>query len=354
MREVSTRIRLRHAALGAVGVVGALLLAGCSSPEPASTAPGAATGPDFTQFLGDPSPDQCNGQEYRLGFDVFSDSQSFALATTEGMQRVAEEMGCVEVETLSDGADPAKAVQNVQIFMQEQMDGVMLAQVIAAAQPGIVKILDDAGAAGVASYVPAPGIPFVDVDNAKAGEKAGVALGDLALAEWGEDEVPYLLIGAFDEGGELSIARMDGYETGLHSVMPDIPSENVIYVPTKADPPTANTNTANALGLIPEGSKLLVGGINDETTLAMVQAVKTSGRDYEYFAIGQGASVLDAICSGQMNGSVGYFPENYAEYAIPAIVGILQGQDVPDFVELPTELLTSDNLGEFYPEHACN
>lgn len=348
----STRVQ----ALVGGAAVAVLLLSGCSSDAAAddeNKSEASVDAPDFAQFLGAPSPEQCAGQEYRLGFDVFSDSQSFALATTQGMERVAEEMGCVTVETLSDGADPAKAVQNVQIFMQQEMDGVMLAQVIAAAQPGIVKILDEAGAAGVASYVPAPGIPFVDVDNAKAGEKAGAALGELAIEEWGEDAEVYLLIGAFDEGGELSIARMEGYEVGATEVLAGLSDDHIVYVPTKADPPTANTSTANALGRIPEGSKLLIGGINDETTLAMVQAVETAGKDYEYFAIGQGASVLDAICSGQLDGSVGYFPENYAEYTIPAIIGILQGQDVPDFVELPTELLTSENLGEYYPDDAC-
>lgn len=335
--------------------VAMLLLSGCSSDAGADNqAPTDSTeAPDFAQFLGKPSPDQCGGREYRLGFDVFSDSQSFALATTQGMQRVAEEMGCVTVETLSDGADPAKAVQNVQIFMQQEMDGVMLAQVIAAAQPGIVKILDDAGAAGVASYVPAPGIPFVDVDNAAAGEKAGAALGALAIDAWGEEAEVYLLIGAFDEGGELSIARMKGYEAGATEVLTSLSDDNIVYVPTKADPPTANTGTANTLGRIPEGAKLLIGGINDETTLAMVQAVENAGKDYEYFAVSQGASVLDALCTGQLDGSVAYFPENYGAYAIPAIIGLIQGQDVPDFVELPTELLTKENVADYYPEDAC-
>lgn len=342
-----------HALLGSAAVA-VLLLAGCSSDAAPEGDPSESVdAPDFAQFLGAPSAEQCAGRDYRLGFDVFSDSQSFALATTQGMQRVAEEMGCVTVDTLSDGADPAKAVQNVQIFMQQEMDGVMLAQVIAAAQPGIVKILNENGAAGVASYVPAPGIPFVDVDNAKAGEKAGAALGALALDEWGDDAEVYLIIGAFEEGGELSIARMDGYEVGATAVLEGLSEDHIVYVPTMADPPTANTGTANALGRIPAGSKLLIGGINDETTLAMVQAVETSGKDYEYFAIGQGASVLDAICTGQLDGSVAYFPENYAEYTIPAIIGLLQGQEVPDFVEMPTELLTTDNLAEYYPDSAC-
>jgi ribose transport system substrate-binding protein len=340
-----------------VAFVGAAaLLAACGSsaaPEPSASPTSGAAAPDFAQFLGKPSPDQCAGRTYSLGFDVFSDSQSFALATREGIDRAAATMGCVTVETLSDGADPDKAVQNAKIFMQKEKDGVILAQVIAAAQPGIVKVLKDGGAQGVATYVPAPGIPFVDVDNAKAGEKAGAALGEIAKEKWPSD-VPYLLIGAFEEGGELSVARMKGYETGLRTVFPELPPDHIFYIPTKADPPTANANTSNILAKIPEGAKLLAGGINDETTLAMVQAIQTSGRGADYAAVGQGASVLDAVCKGQLNGSIGYFPDKYGDYLVPAVIALIQGQKVPDFVELPTELLTKDNIGEFYPDQACS
>lgn len=365
--------RMRQVVISSTAVL-ALVLAGCtsSSEETASVEETAATedtatveeevtaeetpeatAGSFEDFLGNPSADQCAGDTYDLGFDVFSDNESFALKVREGIDRVAAEMGCVTVTALSDNADPVKAVENVKIFLQQGKDGVMLAQVIAAAQPGIVAELEAAGVPGVATFVPAPGIPFVDQDNFRSGEKAGEALGQAGKAAWG-DEVPYLLIGSFQEGGELSIARMDGYLPGVQKEYPDLPESNIFDVPTAADPAQANTNTANVLSTIPEGSKILLGGINDDNTLAMVQAIKNANKNYEFIAIGQGASVLDSICTGDLYGSVAYFPENYGAYLIPSVIGMIQGQAVPEFVELPTVVLTKDNLGEYYPESACS
>jgi len=324
-----------------------------SSIDTTESASNTDVAADYTQYLGSPSPEQCAGGTYDFGFDIFSDSQSFALATVQGVEDAAAKMGCVTIETLSDGADPLKAVENVNIFMQKKKDGVLLAQVIEAAQAGIVDILDRNGVPGVASYVPAPNIPFIDVDNGAAGAKAGRALGEAMQGQY-PDEVPYLIIGQFEEGGPLSVERMEGYEVGMREVFPDIPDDHIIYVPTVADPPTANTNTANILVSIPDGAKIAVGGINDETTLGMVEALRTAGRIDDTIAIGQGASVLDAICDGTMLGSIGYFPENYGNYTVPALVAMAQGITLPDFIELPTELITSANLGEFYPESACS
>lgn len=360
--------RMRQVVISSTAVL-ALVLTGCSSSSE-ETAPveetatvveeevtaeetAEATAGSFEDFLGNPSADQCAGNTYDLGFDVFSDNESFALKVREGIDRVAAEMGCVTVTALSDNVDPIKAVENVKIFLQQGKDGVMLAQVIAAAQPGIVAELQAAGVPGVATFVPAPGIPFVDQDNFRSGEKAGEALGEAGKAAWG-DEVPYLLIGSFQEGGELSIARMDGYLPGVQKAYPNLPPANVIDVPTAADPAQANTNTANVLSKIPKGSKILLGGINDDNTLAMVQAIKNANKDYDFLAIGQGASVLDAICTGDLYGSVAYFPENYGAYLIPSVIGMIQGQAVPEFVELPTVVLTKANLGEYYAANACS
>lgn len=331
-----------------------MLLAACSSAG--STADGSKSSsskaPNFAQFVGNPSPAQCAGRNYQLGFDMFSDSQSFALQTTEGIKKTAKLMGCVDVEVLTDGGDPARAVGNIKILIQKRKDGVMLAQVVAAAQPGIVKLLEKAKIPGLATYTPAPGIPFVEVDYERAGFQGGEALGNLAKSKWA-GEAPYLLIGAFEEGGSQAILEMKAYETGAKSVLSDLPDANIVYVPTAADPPTANKNTANALARIPSGAKIMIGGVTDEVTLAMAQAVRTGGRGSDYVAIGQGASVFEAICDGTIDGSIAFFPEKYGSYMIPAMVGLIQGQKVPDRVKLPSELLNKQNLAKFYPDQSC-
>ena len=243
----------------------------------------------------------------------------------------------------------------MKLFIQKKYDGVMAAQVVAAAAPGAVRTMKDAKIPLVATFVVHPGVPFVDVDNGKAGAMAGNGLMKEALRKWGPDTEPYLLIGSLKEGGLNSIQRMDGYYVGVNQVQPNFPSSRFIDVPTQgADPAKTNTNTANALQTIPKDAKIILGGINDDNTVAMVQAYKASGRNMaNLLAVGQGASLLSNICSGELYGSVAYFPENYGKYLIPAVIGLINKQKVPDHVVLPTTLLTKANVGKFYPKSAC-
>jgi ribose transport system substrate-binding protein len=338
----TNRLRLKF---GSLIVITALVL-------PVNAAHAA---PDWKNFVGKPTQALCDGKKYKLGFDIFSDNESFALIVRQGMLATAKSMKCVTVEILSDNADPIKVQENLRLFIQKKYDGVMAAQVVAAAAPGAVRTMKDAKIPLVATFVVHPGVPFVDVDNGKAGAMAGNGLMKEALRKWGPDTEPYLLIGSLKEGGLNSIQRMDGYYVGVNQVQPNFPSSRFIDVPTQgADPAKTNTNTANALQTIPKDAKIILGGINDDNTVAMVQAYKASGRNMaNLLAVGQGASLLSNICSGELYGSVAYFPENYGKYLIPAVIGLINKQKVPDHVVLPTTLLTKSNVGKFYPKSAC-
>lgn len=315
-----------------------------------------AAAPDWTKFVGKPTKELCAGKNYKLGFDIFSDNESFALIVRKGMLATAKAMGCVNVEILSDNADPIKVQENLKIFIQKKYDGVMAAQVVAAAAPGAVRTMNDAKIPMVATFVVHPGVPFVDVNNGAAGAMAGAGLMKEALRKWGAAVEPYLLIGSLKEGGLNSIQRMDGYYVGVNQVQPNFPSSRFIDVPTQgADPAKTNVNTGNALQTIPKDAKIILGGINDDNTVAMVQAYKASGRDMNnLLAVGQGASLLSNICSGELYGSVAYFPENYGKYLIPAVIGLINKQKVPNHVVLPTTLLTAKNVGKYYPKSACS
>jgi ribose transport system substrate-binding protein len=315
----------------------------------------ASNKPDWKTFVGKPTKALCDGKTWKLGFDIFSDNESFALIVRKGMLKTAKEMGCVKVEILSDNADPIKVQENLKIFIQKKYAGVMAAQVVAAAAPGAVRLMKEAKIPMVATFVVHPGIPFVDVDNGAAGAQAGNALMTEAQKRWGASVTPYLLIGSLKEGGSNSIARMDGYYVGAKQVLPSFAVDRFIDVPTQgADPAKTNINTANTLTTLPKDAKIILGGINDDNTVAMIQAYKASGRDMaNLLAIGQGASLLDKICSKEMFGSIAYFPENYGKYLIPAVFGLIYKQKVPSHVVLPTKVLTAANVGTYYPTKAC-
>jgi len=53
-----------------------------------------AAAPDWTKFIGKPTKELCAGKTYKLGFDIFSDNESFALIVRKGMLATAKAMLC--------------------------------------------------------------------------------------------------------------------------------------------------------------------------------------------------------------------------------------------------------------------
>lgn len=317
----------------------------------------AASAEPVVPGMGDPTPAICEGNQYVLGYDVFSDTENFAAATIEGMNKVAGALGCVELVTLIDNADPIQAVANAKTFIQRQVDGAMLFNVIAAAGPGQATELNAAGIPLTSIVVKIDGAPFLGVNEYNAGYTGGEALAKAFAAKY-PDETPYAINGRFDaSGADSGIPRMDGFRDGIKSVFPDLPADNYLEIDTAATPATASANTLSVLNRIPADGKIILGGINDENTYAMFQATKQAGRQDNVMVMGIGGvkpTGLEFVCQNpQYAGVVGFFPENWPAYMLPTTIALIQGKPVPAFTGIPTEIITRDNIHDFYPDFAC-
>lgn len=336
--------------------------AGADSGSPTASVPGSVSSTAASSDLlaelkvGDPDSSICQGKKYTIGFDVYSATEGFAVENTKNFKDLAKSLGCITPVVLVDNADPTTVTANINSFVQQHVDGVVLAQVVAAAQPGIMRTLNKAKIPVVAAYVAAPGAPFIDVDNAAAGMSGGVAVGK-EFAKRYPGTLPYIIIGAFPEGGDVSIARMNGVVKGVQSVIPGIPDDHILSVDTKADPAQANTGTTNVLQRLPADAHIIYSGINDLNTYAMLQAIRTAHREDTAVGMGMGGDPTGRgfICSNQPSyyGSVGFFPDKYFQFLLPALIGIINGHSLPDRIVLPTKVLTADNMKTYYPDAPC-
>ena len=68
--------------------------------------------------------------------------------------------------------------------------------------------------------------------------------------------------------------------------------------------------------------------------------------------VGQGADVSsrDVIRDGTWVGSTAYFPESYANYLIPNIIRLINGEEVPDPILVEHVFIDQTNIDEYYPE----
>lgn len=330
---------------------------GSSSTGTATTAGAASTSAVAAAItLGQVGPGLCQGKHYKIGYDTWSDTEVFTIAVNNELKAAAAQTGCVDLVTLVDNADPGTAVANVQTLVQEHVDGVMLFQVVAAANQGIAKILSAAKIPAISISASAPGIPFIFPDEHAAGLKAGSELGVAGKARFGST-MPYVLLGGFPEGGDNVVTRIKAVLEGVEKSYPDLPSGHVINIDTKADPATANSNTLNALGNVPSGSPILVSGISDSTTNAIYQAVVKDGRGGSAVVVpigGANPSGLQFVCQySAYAGVLSYLPETNAKYMLSAIIARLVGQSVPDVVHTPVAYLTRQNMKQTYSDAPC-
>lgn len=335
----------------------ALTASACGSDSSAdSSSNDAAKNVDFLSYIGNPDPAICAGRDYTIGFDMFSDADAFAVQLAKGMEQLADELGCVKINKLVDNAKPDVAVQNANIFAQQKVDGAILFNVVQAASQGQSQALEAAKIPMVSLAVPVEGYPFVTNDDKADGTAAAATLAEAYKAS-GKTAKPYAIIARFD-GADSAKIRMDAAEDGLKEALPDV---EILPIDTKADGPTTQAAATAVLAKIPAGAPILVIGVNDDLTFSAVQAVKQAGRskDAMVMALGGVNPVgLEYMCENpEYVGAVGYFPENWSDYLLPAIIAEINGVDVPDHpdekITVKTEVIKRDEVSKFYPDFDC-
>jgi ribose transport system substrate-binding protein len=329
-------------------------LAAVGSPT-AAVGQSEAPAVDLAQYIGAPDPALCGDREWTIGYDAFSDTESFAVALKQGLETTAADLGCVTIRAMVDNADAATAVQNARILAQQQVDGAILFNVIQAASQGQSQALEAAGIPLVSLAVPVEGYPFITNDDAANGLQAGEALGDAFVASGIANGVA--IIGRFDDQDSTK-QRMDGVIQGLKNKAPNV---TIHEYETKADGPTTQSATAALLPQVPDDAAILISAPNDDLTYASFQAVRQADRLENTLAVGIGGVNpvgLDYVCQNkdQYVGTVGFFPENWPNFLLPALMASAQGATVPVYPEkivVRTEVITPDNVQEFYPDYAC-
>ncbi len=307
--------------------------------------------------MGDPTSALCptDGSTLVFGYDTFNDKQDYVVSFDQGLKQVADALGCVEIVELVDNADAATALANMQTFVQREVDGVILFQVLADAQQGVMNILDEAGIPAVAHAVPAPGAKFISPADEDAGRSAAKGLSD-ALAAKAPDASPWLILGTESTTGAVSTDRVSRVPEYLAALGLEVPAEQVVVVDTNGKPDNAYQLTLSASQQVPEGATVLVTGINDDVVGAMVRALAQNGLGDTTIGAGMGAlfpSGVQLMCETPgMAGTVDFQPETMGALIIPALIAMANGRgdEVPDVINPPTSFLDRAAAAVKYPD----
>tara|TARA_B100001540_G_scaffold293785_1_gene293188 strand:- start:756 stop:1784 length:1029 start_codon:yes stop_codon:yes gene_type:complete len=241
---------------------------------------------------------------------------------------IAEKKGWEYLE-LNNDADSATAVKNAQIFVQEGVDAVIQFNAQPGANPAIQQILGGAGIPVVTYDIAEEGMYFVGIDNLGAGIAGGEGLGKLVKEKWNCE--PDLVISA--EGAAAGIVnewRTGGMRTGLGNICPDIPAEKYISFESNGSAADGLPAARDLLAANPDAVKMAVVGLNDGGVLALVNAAEQLGRADGVMAWGQdGAFITGDNVNPRLMGSVFYFLEGYAVYAIRDVIDAIAAGNPP-------------------------
>ena len=237
----------------------------------------------------------------------------------------------------------------------QEVQGVINFQLNESISPEICAAYGDVPTVAIDIHQEPCEVSFFGADNRVAGFVAGEAVGQYFAENFdcAYDQVVTLeTVGA----GIVNEDRTLGAVEGFASVCGDVPEDQLQRIDVGGTTDMALERITNVLPTIPPGGRLVVLSLNDDMALGALAAARTAGREGELFIGAQGAdptSWPEIACNEQWIADTAYFPERYGRTSIPAMIDILNGEDVPAELFTPHQAVTADNIFDLYDTPAC-
>jgi ABC-type sugar transport system substrate-binding protein len=274
----------------------------------------------------------CTKSSYKIGYDVFSDSQPFAVSLTNGLINSAKSIGCATVVKTVDNLNGPTAIGNLKTLINEKIDGFVDFQVLAAYQPTMSKLLQQAHLPAVTVVgAELPGFPQVGLDPFNTEKKAAMYMARVAKKRF-PGKVPYFLGGAEPTSGAAVLARYYGAAAGIRKVYKGIPSSHVIEVSEDGTATTAYNNTLSTLSKVPHDAVVLMQAVNDEDLGGMFKAGLSRGfPNFLVNSYGGDSFGLSQVCRYPTHYVGAWYlnPYGWGPVLLSLIMAQMNGQTVP-------------------------
>ncbi len=273
------------------------------------------------------------GKTYKVGYDVFSSSQPFAVSVSTSLVAAAKAVGCATVLTEVDNMNGPQAIANVKTLINEKINLFVDFQVLAPFQPEIAKLLK-------AAHIPAvtivgallPGFPSLGLDPYNGEFKGMTALAAFAKKKY-PGVTPYFVGGAEPESGAAVLARYLGAKAGFKAAFKGVPASHIIEVDTNGTQSTAYSAAKQASSRIPAGSVVLTMAVNDEDTAGVWQGVTAHGGFKAVLAesFGGDSYGMSQVCKYPKSyaGAWDLEPQTWGPTALSLVMEQENGQKVP-------------------------
>lgn len=327
-------------------LAGALAISLLSASGSVAAAAGATTAvvgravaaPSPRVDLAHPTKALCKKASYKIGYDVFSNSQPFAVSLSDGLTQAAKGIGCAQVITTVDNMNGPVAIGNLHTLINEGINGFVDFQVLSAYQPAMAKILKTAKIPAVTVVgATLPGFPQVGLEPFTAEKNAAIYMASVAKKRF-PGQVPYFLGGAEPTSGAAVLARYNGAVAGIKASYPGIPASHIIEVITNGVATTAYNNTLSALSRVPSNAVVLMQAVNDEDLGGMFKAAESRHvKSFLVNSFGGDSYGLSQVCANPTHYVGAWYldPQGWGPVLLSLVMLQMNGQKVPAVTNIP-------------------
>jgi ribose transport system substrate-binding protein len=289
------------------------------------------------------------GAGLKIGYVSYGEQVPYVFQVSEGMRAQASlaQAELVECDANLDGAQVERCMTQL---AEAGVQGIIQFQGTLA-DPEVVceKVPEGVPVVAVEWEQPPCGGTLVAADDLRAGQIAGTAVGEWVKETW---DCTYDAYVSFESAvaAQRSQERMEGYRQGFSAVCPVTNEQIGRAVDTEA---AARTAMRDVLGALPDARRIVVVAVNSDAAIGALEAASAAGRTADVWVSGQGGleAARERIRTDEHYvGDAAYFPERLGRSALPALLDLIAGKDVPSLLLQEPAWIDASTIDQYYPQ----
>lgn len=307
------------------------------------------------------------GDLFNISFSIFTEEAPlFRVIHTNLDDVIAETGGPIEVKWYDNQGDPAVMLQNTQLMIADDPDGLVIYPV-STATGGISELVADSGLPCVAVNLDVEACDFLNIDNAALGVDTATIIGEEAAARgWDASNTTVLLGQNAAAGEQVNACVTHFYSTiapmlGMEEVAPeDITAstttigDNAIQFDGMSQLQPSFDAVSGLLPSIPDDHNIILYTVNNDSTTGALRALGEAGRGGEdTLLIGglggdeTGITALREDPRWIAEGDI--FVAWWGEYAAAMAQALAKGATPPaEVTALPQAVLTAETVDTYH------
>ena len=283
--------------------------------------------------------------KFLIGYNNYNMGTDFPRDLYAGIEAKCAEEG-IELMYAEAAGDPQKMISNIDAFITAGCDAIVDFNFNPEVGETLVSMCQRDNIPLFSIDCAYEGGYFFGVNNLVAGKTAGEYAAKITSENW-DGEVDYLVLEYNASAGPEVKQRLDGIIDGMKEQNIELTEDQIVWIDFNNDVAKAQSTAADFLTAHPDCHKIFIAVGTDPAAAAVLAAVETAKRSDDVMIISHGGESVGIEMLKEDNcfmGTVCYDSGKYADDLVPAILGVLNGEDVPTETYSQQYVMTRENL----------